>query len=1061
MMAVSCLKEEEKFVFDPSDPTQTEPPKVVSYEMNDEGLFVTYTPAVFNVNSKVATHALVMVKMDGASTNVALTGKDNKESHILSVSKSTLTKALTAAGAEEGATVAFDVVVRATMPTVEFSIDSEQAVSTSLEIIVNKNPWEAYTEVSAWGVTGSIESVGFNWDKDITMYTDGGRHVARAVKLTPNDQFKFRKDHAWGENFGAEGDVEPFVCELGTEYPASAGGKNLGVAAEGVYDLLLDTDAGTFTILDAYITYPGFDDPSDWGVTGAIESVGLNWDNDVTMTTNGTWHVAEGVVLSPFDQFKFRKDHAWGENFGAEGDVEPFECELDVEYPAAAGGKNLCVKVDGTYDLLVNPDAKLFKIVESLGGKSPVSGGDDPGPGPEPEPVTGWNIIGLNGDWDNDVLATEKDGVWTAFITAVPAEGAETTEFKWRKDGDWSAGDYGMSKDEGYTYTFGTAFPAVASGANIPIAAGFYKVELNLTDESNPTITVYDDFTIWSLIGVNGDWDNDIDMAEADGKWVSPATAISGEFKLRKNHDWGVNRGGTFAELGVAFDVVHDGSNINVPEGEYIVTYDPATETVVVDAALPSNTWSLIGVNGDWNNDIFMTELMPGIWVSPKVDITSAGWKVRFNHDWAVNRGATITAEGVFAEAIQNGDNINLTGNFQVVYNANNETIGTLVWGLVGSIASIDGFSWNHDVPMNLGADGKWYSIPVVLAEGDEIKIRKYADWAENFGGDFAEADVPFAAVAGGNNIKAAGKYMVVYDPEAVTITLSTNFWGLIGDFNSWGGDKFMMFDGANWVAYNQNLSGGWKIRKTADWADNRGGVFAEPDAFFTAAPGGDNINVGNMADFDVVYLPDNELIYIGNAAEMPTPDPGVPSITIDGKTSDWTGEGIVSFTCKADAELTGMKSVKALYSDKLYFLFEFSDEALATGVTDGKLRLHIFFGEDNFAGLARYWEPADIKYMLEGKATSGGSYCTFSAKYYMHSGDTPTSWTWTSQDVSPTCVCAGEGNFYEMSLDYSNYPGALGNTITLGFDCADGNYNVIGYLPNDQEAKATLTKVQ
>ena len=84
------------------------------------------------------------------------------------------------------------------------------------------------------------------------MTPDGNKHVARNVKLGTSDQFKFRKDGGWTENFGAEGDVEPFVMSLDTEYPAAAGGKNLAVPADGNYDLLLDTQAGTFTLSEAF-----------------------------------------------------------------------------------------------------------------------------------------------------------------------------------------------------------------------------------------------------------------------------------------------------------------------------------------------------------------------------------------------------------------------------------------------------------------------------------------------------------------------------------------------------------------------------------------------------------------------------------------------------------------------------------------------------------------------------------------------------------------------------------------------------------------------------------------
>ena len=149
--------------------------------------------------------------------------------------------------------------------------------------------------------------------------------------------------------------------------------------------------------------------------------------------------------------------------------------------------------------------------------------------------------------------------MWSAYVTANDA-----TEFKWRKDGGW---------DENYGGDFvalGEPFAAVPNGSNIPLEPGFYKVVLDLSDADAPTITVSNG-QVWSLIGVNGDWDKDIDMVLSDGKWVSPVTKISGEFKLRENHGWDNNRGGVFVAVGEPFAVEHNGANINVEEGNYIV----------------------------------------------------------------------------------------------------------------------------------------------------------------------------------------------------------------------------------------------------------------------------------------------------------------------------------------------------------------------------------------------------------------------------------------------------------------------------------------------------------
>ena len=546
------------------------------------------------------------------------------------------------------------------------------------------------------------------------------------------------------------------MVSLDSEIQAKDGGKNLAVPADGTYDLWLDLsgDNAVITVTDAYLPYPAFTQSTTWSVIGALSNYDINWNGDLAMSSDGTSVLAQGIKLAKNDQFKFRKDASWDENFGATGETEPFVVTLGSETPAKDGGKNLAVPEDGVYDLLLNLEAKTFTIVETLGGGvSGKIGGE-----PEPPTVTGWNLIGVNGDWNNDVIATEKDGVWTASF-----EAAEATEFKWRKDADW-AENYGIEKDA--TYTVGEPFAAVAGGENIHVEAGKWTVTLDLSNAEAPTITVSE-------------------------------TKASG--------------------------------------------------------------WSVIGDFNGWGADADMTQVAPGIWISDELELNENGWKVRFGHDWAVNRGgATPTAAGEFVAAYPGGDDIKLGGKMRVVYNENNQTIGTLVWGVVGKISAIEGFNWNNDIPMNLASDGKWYSVPVTLAADDEIKIRYMAAWNDDRGGDAAAADEAFEVKKGGSNIKApeAGTYMVVYDPTAETITLSTDFWSLIGEFNGWNGDRFLLPAGdGKWSAFSQEISGGWKIRKGADWTISAGGTYAEAGVAFEAVTdNGPNISVTDLTRFDVVY---------------------------------------------------------------------------------------------------------------------------------------------------------------------------------------------------------------
>ncbi len=572
----------------------------------------------------------------------------------------------------------------------------------------------------------------------------------------------------------------------------------------------------------------GFD---QLGVIGDFNS----WGGDVVMEYNPTLVRFYADVEVPADGgLKVRVDADWATSWG--------ENMESGNLPVAAG--NYRVYLDLNKGSLT-VDANMY------GQPEPGLPGDEPESEPEPEPAyKGWGIIGVGGNWEVDVPMTEDNGVWTAYATL-----AEGDNFKFRKDAAW---------DENFGGVFtalDTPFEAVAGGENITgIPAGFYKFVLNTNDK---TITISAG-EVWGLIGAisGSNWDKDFFMTEtAENVWTSAEIELTeeSEFKIRKNASWDVNRGGTFTAVGEAFDAVDGGDNISgVPAGKYTVTYDAANEKITISDA--AKYWSIIGaVNGsNWDLDAEMKEAMPGVWISQPVALTGE-WKIRYGKDWGVNRGgAVLEAAGQFSEAVHNGANITYTSeSCIVVYNANTETIGTLVWGLVGSIASIDGFNWNADVPMNLGKDGKWYSIPVALTTADEFKLRYMAAWDDNRGGTLTAAEEAFEVTNGGSNIKVAedGTYMVVYDPATETITLTKAFWGLIGDFNSWGTDVFMMYDGdGNWVAYNKALAGGWKIRKGADWAVSVGGTYTAGEAFEAVSENGPNIVVEGLESFDIIY---------------------------------------------------------------------------------------------------------------------------------------------------------------------------------------------------------------
>ena len=772
LVATSCVKET-LTTFDPSKATA---PVLNSYSEDEEAIVASYTPAVFKqgFNEKIAPyHSLALVSLDGKAVSKTLTSSD--KDGVLTLKKANLAKALMTLGAAEGSTVSLELAVRASMQEVSKDngrngfVDSQGRIAlSSFEVVIPEvvgSPYAEYTEDSDWSVIGSLSAYEMSWDGDLNMWTDGSNHVAAHITLKAGDEFKFRKDQSWDVNLGGT------FSELDSEFAVEQGGANIVVGKDGVYDLFVNPTAGVAWISEAYDPFPDYTEASTWTVIGSLYESG--WGKDFPMITNGTNHVALSIKLTGSDEYKYRKDASWDVNFGGTF------VELGSEFAVEQGGANIVVGTAGEYDLFLNPDAATAWVTEASGAKvsSLIGGGDEP---PVVQ-VTGWNIIGLNGDWENDILATEDNGVWTAYITA---EG--DTEFKWRKDAGW---------DENYGGTFvelGRPFEAVAGGDNIKIGAGFWKVVL---DTNNLTITI-DNGQVWSLIGDFNEWGGDVDMTLTDGKWVSPVTKISGKFKIRENHGWDNNRGGVFVKIGEPFAAVAGGDDIAVEEGNYVVTYDPTAETIVID----ETGWGVVGTITGWGNspDIILKE--EGLFlVARNISMTADDKiKIRYKSDWDVNRGGASSV-GHAVKAVPGGDDIapGVAGNFDVWYRPDSEVIfvmpsGSLLtyWGVVGTING-----WGAPDRIMYEQDGKFIYEDLELKASDAVKIRLNEEWTDNRGGVFADLGQAFAVENGGPDITVGrdAKVTVIYDPSAETITFDGVYEGDAPDFPDYiyaiGGD--------------------------------------------------------------------------------------------------------------------------------------------------------------------------------------------------------------------------------------------------------------------------------
>ena len=219
------------------------------------------------------------------------------------------------------------------------------------------------TPVVGWSLIGAFNE----WAGDLMLTSDGTFLVAKGVAL--EGEFKFRKDGAWGTNFGA---AEGAAFAANTEVALAQDGANL-VAVAGTYDVYLDeANAKAWFITDG--SYPGgavAKVESEWGLIGSL-AASNNWSNNIKLYEDGDYAVAKGVVFAAGDQFKFRKGETWGVELTYEGQIT-IDAKLDL-IDGTGGKQNSSIAEGGSFDVYLAKDLSCFYVMTP--GKTPAEAGE-------------------------------------------------------------------------------------------------------------------------------------------------------------------------------------------------------------------------------------------------------------------------------------------------------------------------------------------------------------------------------------------------------------------------------------------------------------------------------------------------------------------------------------------------------------------------------------------------------------------------------------------------------------------------------------------------------------
>ena len=211
LMAASCVQEP----LATFDATKATAPVLGTSEIGAKSVSVTYTPGAFNMgfNEKIAPkHALAIVSADGSAFSKLVPTAD--DGTTLSATMVNISKTLVSLGFRDGDLLSrVELAVRATMQNISqdngvngFADSEERVVLEGFQVSVPVgSPYADYTEPTTWSVIGKLSNYDIDWNGDLEMFatSDGNHMVAKAVKLDKNDQFKFRKDQDWTDNYGA------------------------------------------------------------------------------------------------------------------------------------------------------------------------------------------------------------------------------------------------------------------------------------------------------------------------------------------------------------------------------------------------------------------------------------------------------------------------------------------------------------------------------------------------------------------------------------------------------------------------------------------------------------------------------------------------------------------------------------------------------------------------------------------------------------------------------------------------------------------------------------------
>ena len=646
-------------------------------------------------------------------------------------------------------------------------LDPENATAKIIKTqAVVIDPYAAYTETSPWSVIGSFNS----WGGDVEMVTNGTLHVCKAIPFNAGDEWKFRKDAGWDVNFGYAEGVDSYT--LGEEFAVAQNGGNIVVAEDGVYDLILDPENATATVIksvapDAGETPEPKPKPKAWSVIGTLEDSGWEKDYDLQNVSGDVWTI-KNLFVREQDEFKIRADHDWAKSYG--GPEENAESTYEegnvygVYQPVlgqafAAGDKNIRIGVEGNYNITFTYGDEPTILIEEYREF--------------PEHLY---MIGAefgSWQWDSDGVV-EMTPVLHNPEWGANAEGQFYTVryisagkgFKFNSKRDWGGDFYGLTTNDGFE----------VSDNNCVVAEdGFYLVHIDLKNEKvhvEPARV----FGIGDAFG-GFDEEKEENLFKADGKTLTVTLPKAGNLRMYvastiASSAWWTREFNIF-DGQIVPRLMNELSPVPVLAGQVVtLNFNEGTGTITGEGEAPAYKTE-ISVPGAYSGSEWDLDTAPkllgkgdgefkGALVMYKKD--DAAVEFKFGHDGAWIGG---TADGL-NYTLGAGDNMTIDeGTYFWTVNLESKTATALKVEKVGLIGSFN--EWSDDVVLTFNAEDYTYNGTVTLGENAELKVRFNGNWDYSLGGDLNRLQ----AVNDNCKVAEAGTYTAKLDLNKGTLTLT------------------------------------------------------------------------------------------------------------------------------------------------------------------------------------------------------------------------------------------------------------------------------------------------